>query len=60
MDGVRDETDCHGVPWLVRGPVVDSGAVHDTLLLEDVAPTVPAILGVALPWAEGVLVMGEV
>ncbi len=45
---------CRHVPLLVLGPGVADGATVDAPVLhEDLAPTLAALLGVPLPWAEG-------
>jgi hypothetical protein len=45
---------CRHVPLLVLGPGVREGiTVSSPVLLTDLAPTAAALLGVALPWADG-------
>ena len=47
---------CRRVPFLLLGPGVRAGEDLDTpLLLVDVAPTLGALLGVSLPWADGLV-----
>ncbi len=50
---------CRRVPALVLGPDVEPGVdLHDPFLLTDVAPTLAAVLGVELPWADGLAQQG--
>ena len=50
---------CRRVPALVLGPLAVAGVDGDEpVLLTDIAPTVAAILGVELPWAEGLVMEG--
>jgi len=47
---------CRRVPFLLLGPGVRSGEDLDRpLLLVDVAPTMGALLGVDMPWADGLV-----
>lgn len=45
---------CRHVPLLILGPGVAAGTVSDTpVLLSDLAPTIAALMGTELPWADG-------
>lgn len=47
---------CRRLPFLMLGPGVRAGeALHSPVLLVDVAPTLGALLGVDLPWADGLV-----
>jgi hypothetical protein len=47
---------CRHVPLLLLGPGVRAGEdVNTPLLMVDVAPTLAALLGVGLPWADGLV-----
>ncbi len=47
---------CRRVPFLLMGPGVRAGADEDSpILLTDIAPTLAAIKGVAMPWADGLV-----
>ena len=47
---------CRRLPFLLLGPGVRAGAVEDSpILLTDIAPTLAAIKGVAMPWADGLV-----
>ena len=45
---------CRQVPFLVLGPGVRAGEqIESPLAIEDLGPTIAALLGVELPWADG-------
>lgn len=47
---------CRRVPFLLVGPGVKAGQdVDDPVLLVDVAPTLGALMGVPMPWADGLV-----
>jgi hypothetical protein len=47
-------TGCRHVPLLVLGPGVNQGLTSDVPVLhEDLAPTIAALMGARVPWAEG-------
>jgi hypothetical protein len=47
---------CRRLPFLLLGPGVRAGATEDSpILLTDIAPTLAAIRGVAMPWADGLV-----
>ena len=47
---------CRQVPFLLLGPGVKVGVdSDDPLLLEDIAPTLAALMGIAMPWADGLV-----
>jgi hypothetical protein len=47
---------CRRVPFLLVGPGVKAGQdVDDPVLLVDVGPTIGALMGVAMPWADGLV-----
>ena len=52
-------TGCREVPMVFLGRKVDPGEVNQTYTLLDVAPTLAAHLGVELPWAMGMPLLGE-
>ena len=50
---------CRRVPALLLGPDLAQGVdLDEPLLLTDVAPTLAAVLGVELPWADGLALEG--
>ncbi len=49
-------TGCRRIPFMLLGPGVRAGgAVDGPLLLTDVAPTLAALRGVSMPWADGLV-----
>ncbi len=47
---------CRHVPFLLLGPGVSQGCDLDSpVLLTDVAPTIGALMGVGMPWADGLV-----
>jgi hypothetical protein len=52
-------TGCREVPMVFLGRKVVTGEVNQTYTLLDVAPTLAAHLGVELPWAVGLPLLGE-
>ncbi len=47
---------CRRVPFLLLGPGVKDGTDYDQpVLLEDIGPTMGALLGIRMPWADGIV-----
>lgn len=50
---------CRRIPFLLLGPGVRQGVpVDDRILLQDIVPTIGALLGFPTPWADGLVMDG--